>query len=208
MSADGTPSTTRSTPDGRVVRGQRNRQRLVDTFLELVGAGHQRVTGAQLASAAGLSVRSLWTHFADFEALYEAASLDLWHRHVRAHVVVGTDQPLERRITQFCDQRRTELELLAPYARTAALAEPFSPALRASRQRFVSDLAREVDDVFGRELRAVPGGPGGPGGPVRRDALVAVAAYPCWSTWRDDLGLSATAARTALEQAVRGLLAG
>ena len=188
--------------DGRVARGRRNRQQLVDAFLDLVGSGHQHVTGAHVAEAAGLSVRSLWTHFSDLEALYDAASLDLWQRHRAAHVEVDPALPLDDRVRAFCDQRCTELEALAPYARTAALREPFSPALRASRRRFVDDVTAEVDAVFGAEL-ATAAAPA-----EARIALVAVSSWPCWSTWRDDHGLDTARARATLEHLVRALLGG
>jgi TetR/AcrR family transcriptional regulator, regulator of autoinduction and epiphytic fitness len=191
-----------SSADGRVRRGARNRQAIVEAFLRLVDGGELRATGAQVAEAAGVSVRSLWTHFADMEALYDAAARALWQRYLDTHATVPADGPLAERLVAWCDQRAVELEELAPYAATASLREPFSRALRASRARFIDALRGDVEAVFATELAVLPDPE------ARRDALVALSSYPCWSVWRHDLGLSVGAARTALEAATRAVLGG
>ncbi|MDN7122045.1 HTH domain-containing protein [Nocardioides sp. ChNu-153] len=184
--------------DGRVARGQRNRAALVAAFLDLVAAGRQRVTGQQVAEAAGVSVRTVWTHFADLEALYDAASRELWRRYVDERVLVPGDADLATRVDRFAAQRAAENEAIAPFARTAALAEPFSPALRASRARFVGAVRDDVLRLFPTELA---------GAPERTSAVLAAATYPAWSTLRDDLGLDVDGAAAASTLALRALLA-
>ena len=200
----GTPETTAPTTDGRVARGERNRQAIVDAFLRLLAEGGARVTGAQVAEAAGVSARSLWTHFADLEALYDAAAVDLWGRYLATHETVATTGAVQERLEAWCAQRAVELEELAPYAAAAALQEPFSPGLQASRRRYIDLLVREVGEVFAPELAA--------GGTAERrtrhDAVVALSSYPCWSLWRHDLGLSVARSRAALHAAVGATLAG
>ena len=187
--------------DGRVVRGQRNRAALVEAFLDLVAAGNQRVTGQQVAEAAGVSVRTVWSRFADLEELYDAAALELWRRQRETHVPVPADLPLPERVERFCDQRAAANEEIAAYARTAALGEPFSPALRASRARFVTAVRDDVRRLFGAELGLPP-----TGGSPRLHALVAATTYPSWAALREDEGLDAAVAREALGATVRALL--
>lgn len=203
----GTPETTApagATTDGRVARGERNRQAIVDAFLRLVGEGGARVTGAQVAEAAGVSARSLWTHFADLEALYDAAAVDLWGRYLATHTTVATTGPFPERLAAWCAQRAVELEELAPYAAAAALQEPFSPGLRTSRRRYIDLLVREVGEVFDPELTACAAAERR----ARHDAVVALSSYPAWSLWRHDLGLGVMRSRAALQAAVGATLAG
>lgn len=185
--------------DGRVARGRRSREAFVEAFLHLVGEGGNAVTGADVAAAAGLSVRSFWTHFADMEALYDAAAHALWHHYTTTHRTPSAEGTLDERVARWAQQRSAELDEVTPYAATAALREPFSPALRASRARFISSIVTDVEVVFAPELSGDDAG-------TRRDAVVAVSSYSCWTAWRRDLGLTTTAARDALDLAVRGAL--
>ncbi|MFW6772832.1 TetR/AcrR family transcriptional regulator [Nocardioides sp. CPCC 205120] len=194
---NGTAAPDGHAADGRVARGQRNRAALVAAFLDLVAAGHQRVTGQQVAESAGVSVRTVWTHFADLEALYDAASRELWRRYQEGRTLVAADLDLPTRVDRFAARRAAENEEIAPFARTAALAEPFSPALRASRARFVGAVRDDVLRLFGAELA---------GAPDRTSAVLAAATYPAWSTLRDDLGLDTDDARAALTATLRALL--
>ncbi|WP_139984381.1 TetR/AcrR family transcriptional regulator [Nocardioides litoris] len=184
--------------DGRVLRGQRTRAACIEAFLRLVADRELRVTGARVAEAAGVSVRSLWAHFPDLEALHDAAARELWHGYLTGHQPLTGDGPLDQRLGRWCAQRAEELEDLAPYAVAAALREPFSPALRESRARFVGSIVVEAQVVFAAELEGAATG--------RLQAVVAASAYPCWTTWRDDLGLDVAGARDAMTATLRGLL--
>ena len=56
--------------DGRVLRGARTRSGIVQALLDLLNDGVLAPTAAQIADRAGVSVRSVFQHFADMEALY------------------------------------------------------------------------------------------------------------------------------------------
>lgn len=192
--------------DGRVARGRRNRSALVSAFLDLVAAGHLRVTGQQVADAAGVSVRTVWTHFADLEALYAEASLELWRRYHHDREPVPAELVISDRVDRFSAQRAAENERIAPYARTAILAEPFSPALRASRARFVQVVRTDVDRLFRPELERLCGAGALDAVDDRLHAVLAASTYPAWSTLRDDLALAPAEASAALTATMRSLL--
>src|SRR5438132_11759096 len=60
--------------DGRVVRGRRSREAVVDALLALIDEGDVRPTAQRIAERAGVSLRSLFHHFDDLESLFVAAA--------------------------------------------------------------------------------------------------------------------------------------
>lgn len=64
--------TRRATEDGRVVRGERNRDRIVAAVVELVRSGNPQPSADQIAAAAGTGTRTVFRQFADLEQLFTA----------------------------------------------------------------------------------------------------------------------------------------
>ena len=66
-----TPGPAQSLDDGRVVRGLRNREALVDAIITLNEEGVLRPSAAEIAERAGVSLRSVYRHFEDIDAFME-----------------------------------------------------------------------------------------------------------------------------------------
>ena len=60
--------------DGRRLRSERTRQRIVEAYLSLLGQDPQVPTAALIAERAGCSVRSIFERFSDLHALRVAAT--------------------------------------------------------------------------------------------------------------------------------------
>ena len=58
--------------DGRTARSERTRNAIVDAHLRLIHEGDLRPTAERIAKQAGVSLRALWSHFSDLEALFAA----------------------------------------------------------------------------------------------------------------------------------------
>lgn len=197
------PSTTSSrAPDGRSARGERTRAAIVDAHVALVTEGSPRPTGEAIAARAGVSLRSVWVHFADLEALLAATAAEILARQEADFRPVDPGLALEDRVEQFCRQRADVLERVSPLARASVLREPSSPALRDYHRRHLDLVRAEVEVLFAGELEAVP--------PADRvvvlDALVAATTWGAWSTLRDHLGRSTDQCRAVMVHAVRHLL--
>jgi TetR/AcrR family transcriptional regulator of autoinduction and epiphytic fitness len=187
--------------DGRIARGERTRDAIVDAHAALLREGTLKPTGKIIAERAGISLRTLWLNFNDLEALLEATTAYWLASDEGLRRPVDPALPLPRRIEEYCAQRAARLENLAPAVRSAVLGEPFSAALRASRRGHVRRSLHDLAEAFGAELAAE-----GPG----RDALTAsLFVATSWSTWlslRDELGLDADAAADVLRRGVTALL--
>jgi AcrR family transcriptional regulator len=187
--------------DGRTARSERTRNAIVDAHVQLLQEGDLRPTADRIAKVAGVSLRALWSHFADMEALFAASGEKVLLIRDAAHQPIPPNQPLGRRIDAYCRQRARMLEEIGPTARAAALKEPFSPALQRYRRIHVERVRDELRALFAAEIKAA-----GQDGEQMLTALTAVSMFPTWATWRDAMGLDPDAARAALTRTVTALL--
>jgi AcrR family transcriptional regulator len=185
--------------DGRTARSERTRNAIVDAQLQLIREGDLRPTADRIARQAGVSLRALWSHFADMEALFAASGRRVLELRDAAHRPINPALPLPERIEAYCHQRARLLEQIGPTAKAAALKEPFSETLQRYRRLHVARIRDELATVFAPEI-----------GDDREklDALTAISMWPTWSTWRETMGLSVAAARRNLSRTVAALLAG
>ncbi|HZR15174.1 MAG TPA: TetR/AcrR family transcriptional regulator [Acidimicrobiia bacterium] len=180
--------------DGRVLRGERNRTALVEALLELVDEGDVHPTAPRIAERAGLSLRTVFQHFADMESLY-AAVADRQTERVRALVAETVDPslPLARRIDGLVEQRARFYETVTPVRRASLLVAHRSPELTARLEGVTRYLRRQLATTFEPELAALGRG-------RRSDVLSALEVATSWETWdslrRGQRRSAAAAART------------
>jgi TetR/AcrR family transcriptional regulator, regulator of autoinduction and epiphytic fitness len=183
--------------DGRTARSERTRNAIVDAQLQLIREGDLRPTADRIAKQAGVSLRALWSHFADMEALFAASGRRVLELRDAAHRQIKPDRPLAERIDAYCAQRARLLEQIGPTAKAAAIKEPFSETLQHYRKVHVSRVRDELATLFAQEID---------GNEELLNALTAVSMWPTWSTWREAMGMSAAASRRALARTVTSLL--
>jgi AcrR family transcriptional regulator len=183
--------------DGRTARSERTRNAIVEAHVALIREGDLRPTADRIAKQAGVSLRALWSHFADMEALFAASGERILEQRDEAHEPIPTDLPLAERIEAYCHQRARQLEQIAPVAKASALKEPFSPALQSYRRSHVDRVRTELKILFGREIN---------GDETKLAALTATSMWPTWGTLRDAMGLDQDAARVVLTRTVTALL--
>lgn len=189
--------------DGRRRRGERTRRTIVEAHSALLREGDLKPTAQAIAERAGVSVRTLWVAFGDMEGLLDATT-DYWLKSDwELRDPVEADRPLEERLDRFCAERARRLENIAPAARSAALAEPFSRALQSSRRHHVQRVRDAVEEVFAAELDARD--------PDAREelavAMTTAASWNAWSLMRDDLGLDVATATGVVRRSLESLLA-
>jgi AcrR family transcriptional regulator len=162
--------------DGRLARSRSTRTAVVDALLALIEAGDLRPTAPRIAARAGVSLRSVFQHFHDLEALFAAAADRQTERLRPLLEPIATDAPLAERVAAFVAQRARLLETLTPVRRAALLMEPFSIEV-AKRLRAARVLKRaEIERVFAAELAASAAG-------QRRELLAALDVAGSYSTW-------------------------
>ncbi|GAA0541764.1 hypothetical protein GCM10010172_23950 [Paractinoplanes ferrugineus] len=183
--------------DGRTARSERTRNAIVDAHLQLIRDGDLRPTADRIAKQAGVSLRALWSHFADMEALFAESGQRVLESRDAAHRPISAKLPLPDRIEAYCKQRARMLEQITPNAKASAVKEPFSEALQKYRKLHLARVREEVSALFAAELK---------GDEELLNAVIAISMWSTWSTWRDVMGLSATTARATMARAITALL--
>jgi len=188
--------------DGRNARAERSRAAVVDALLDLLGEGDLRPPAARIAERAGVSLRSVFQHFADIETLYGAAAdrqIERLASLTRPLPVTGTRR---ERLDLFVRARTRLLETIASVRRGALLLEPFSNEIAARLARGRALNRAEVERMFAPELAARPPG-------TRRELAAALSAAASWSTWehlRRHQGLPRERARRVVGRMLAALL--
>ena len=184
--------------DGRTARSERTRNAIVDAHVSLLADGEMRPTADRIAKQAGVSLRALWSHFADMEALMAASAQRILDRRDAEHEPIAADLPLTERISAFCHQRARLSEKIGPAARASTLKEPFSPALQKYRKLHVERVRDEVRALFAPESGDDD---------QLLSALTAVSMWNTWDTMRTPMALTVDQARLILERTLTSLLA-
>ena len=188
--------------DGRNARAERSRTAVVDALLDLLGEGELRPPATRIAERAGVSLRSVFQHFADIETLYGAAAdRQLARLGPLAEPLSPTGSRAER-LDAFVRARTRLLETIAPVRRGALLMEPFSTEVASRLSRGRAHNRAEAEVMFAPELAAHPTA-------ARRELASALSAAASWSTWehlRRHQGLSRDRARRVVARMLAALL--
>jgi AcrR family transcriptional regulator len=142
--------------DGRVLRGQRNTDALIDALLELYRQGNLTPTVTQIAQVAGITPRAVYLRFPDAEAIAREVGKRQFAAH-RSRYCAQFDSSgqLSDRIAALVTQRCEMFELIAP-VRRSALANAHRSGTIQAQLRFLERLAREqVESAFASELGAL-----------------------------------------------------
>jgi TetR/AcrR family transcriptional regulator, regulator of autoinduction and epiphytic fitness len=189
--------------DGRLARSARTRHAVVDALLDLLNEGDLRPTAARIAERAGVSLRLVFHHFDDLDAIYSELADRQAERVKPLTKPIDAALPFSRRIELFSTQRGRVLETLSPVRRSAVLMEPFRPAL-AKRLKHARDLMRAAAiAAFQPELAKIAAD-------ERRTKIAALDVVTSWVAWeqmRRHQGLSEAEAREVMATSIRALLA-
>jgi AcrR family transcriptional regulator len=194
--------TNRPTIDGRSARALRTREAIVDACIGLVEEGQLRPTAPQVAERAGVSVRSVFQHFADLPSLHIAVTERIVERVAVLLHPVDPRAPLVERLPAFVRHRAALLEAVTPFRRAANVHGPFAPeiqrALRLANEYLREEVARafqpEVARVAARDRREVV------------DGLSTALSWSAWDALRNEAGCSVEQASAVTTRMVTALL--
>jgi TetR/AcrR family transcriptional regulator, regulator of autoinduction and epiphytic fitness len=182
--------------DGRIQRGARNREAIIDALIACYNDGILDPSVQQVADRAGVSARSVHNHFVDVEALRSEVAQRQWERFSHLAVAIDVTRPVAERVGQLVEQRAAVFEGVTPVRRAALLCLPSSPTIAANLARVDRALRRQIERGF-------------PGiSPDTLDAIDALASWDSWNRLRAAQGVSAARARRVLTSAIGALLEG
>ncbi len=182
-------------------RGERTRARIAEAVIALLTEGEAPPTAKEVATRAGVSVRLVFHHFEDMDALYRAVARLQFDRHWRGLRAVPEDLPLSQRIDRTVQQRAKLFSAITPVRRNAISLAVRHEEVAKGFERSNTQLRTWLEETFGDELQAA--------GRERRDLLAAIEAAASWETWERlgrIQGLTDAAARRVVARMLRALL--
>jgi len=174
--------------DGRVVRGERNRQAIADALLACYEDGLLRPSIPEVAARAGVSVRSVHNHFDDIESLRADGVRRQWERFAKLPEPEGPAELIEQRARMY--------ERITPVRRAALLSVHESPTISRNLARFDRILRRQVERVFPSAS------------PEVLDTLDLLLSWDAWNRLRSAQGCSVARAKRVLTETIRTLTEG
>ena len=184
--------------DGRVQRGERSREAIVEALFELIGEGAIQPTVQQVAERAGVGLRSVFRHFSDSERLYAEMDARLSAEAIPLLLEDPPEGSLRRRASVLVERRTALFERIAPYKRAGTVQRSRSPFLHSRHRSFVRALRRQL-------LRWLPELERAPWEIV--ESLDLATAFETWDRLRTEQRLSRDRAHATVDRTVQALLA-
>lgn len=122
--------------DGRRVRSERSRRKIIDAMLDLVKSGKMQPGAANIAKAAGVSLRTVFRHFEEIDSLYREMYAQLEVELLPAAMVPWKSEHWRDRLDELISRRHET------YPGVQHL------KVSASMRRFQSTFLMEADRKF------------------------------------------------------------
>jgi AcrR family transcriptional regulator len=192
------PNAVGERPDGRRLRTEESRRKVVAALLDCVRDGDFDPSAETVALRAGVGLRTVFRLFSDKEGLYRQMS-----EVVRAQLANLTKTPLKgeswrERLNDLMARRFKAFEQVMPYRRAAAAHAHQSAVIQANNSHLSASMRQALAALMPPEVLS------------DRSTFEAVDLMLCVDSWirlRLDQGLKAPQARATLERAVAALLA-
>lgn len=138
--------------DGRRVRGERNRDAVIDALLSLYETGDVEPSMARVAELAGVSERSVFRYFEDKDDLISAALSRQLQRVGHLYEGLSVDGNFEDRLEAILDHRLRLFDAIAGVMRASEFLEHRSTIIRSAVDTRRSLMRGQAVDQFRPEL--------------------------------------------------------
>ncbi len=139
--------------DGRKRRAQTSRDSIVGAMLALVAEGQIHPGAEQVASRAGVGLRTVFRHFTDMENLYGAMTATLADQYrLGLMPLVATDW--RGRLREITERRLAAYEQMLPFKRAADAHRHLSAAIQAEHRAMLAVLRARLESILPPEVVA------------------------------------------------------
>lgn len=189
--------------DGRRARRDRNREAVVDAYLDLVREGDLHPNVADVAERSGVSHRSVFRYFADKDELARTAVQRqmAWASSLAAIPVAAT-APLDDRIAALVEQRAEMFDRIGAVGRLSRALAGRQPIIAEQLELSRRFFRKQVKVLFERELTAL----GEPDSGEALGAIDVLCSFESYDLLRRDQGMSQARAKRTMARAVRASL--
>lgn len=184
--------------DGRRLRSQDSRARIVAAMLALIREGEISPSAELVAGRANVGLRTVFRHFKDMDSLYREMSevIEDEVHTIREKPFTATDW--RGRVVELIDRRLELFERIAPFKRASDV--------NRHRSRFLGRDNTRLTVVL-REILTALAPPDEVGDPQVFEALDLLLSFEAWSRLRREQNLDQDEVREVLRKAVQRLIA-
>ncbi|MCF8505975.1 MAG: TetR/AcrR family transcriptional regulator [Caulobacter sp.] len=185
--------------DGRRLRSEASRLRIVEAMIALVSEGHVLPSAEAVATRAGVGLRTVFRLFEDMDGVYRGMQA------VMTGMLGGLlDGPIEAAdwraaLDILIDRRAEAFEILLPLQVAADGQRQRSQALREGRLRLVRSQREMLASILPSTVQADPD---------LVNALDLALSFEAWRRLRTDQGADIPAAARIMRRTARALLVG
>jgi AcrR family transcriptional regulator len=172
-------------PDGRRRRSKNSRNAIVAAMLELVAEGRITPSAEEVASRAGVGLRTVFRHFTDMESLY-AAMTERLAEHYEMWLIPFDSTEWRGQLVEAVERRTATYERLLPFKRAGDAHRHMSPAIRAEHARMLGMMRQRLRSFLPRAITDDE---------VRFETIDLMLSFEAWQRLRDEQGLSIDLAR-------------
>ncbi len=183
--------------DGRALRSERSRRKIVDALFALIGENNMLPTAKQVAERTNLGIRTVFRHFDDMDSLFEEI-VSLLRTEIREWLryEIPNSTPTER-LEELLRLRGQFYERVSPYWKATEAQRSRSVFLTETHQSDTPKLRTNLINWL-PELKDVP--------TDVMDALEMTTSPEAWHRLRTEQKLSTKRAATAMRTAAFALL--
>jgi len=182
--------------DGRIRRGEENRRRISEAFLELIRSGVPSPTAELVAEKAGVGLRSVFRHFEDMETLYREIADAIEAEVEPIWAVPFTATTWQGRLAEMIERRARVFERITPFRMASPVHRSESAFISQRHARFAIEqrhlLIAALPPHVLKDAAAV-------------DALDLVFSVDSWLRLRREQKLSVAAAKAAIARTASAL---
>ncbi len=182
--------------DGRVLRGQENRRRIVEAMLRLVRKGNISPSAEDVSAEADVGLRTVFRHFDDMDSLYREISEVMLSEiaPIAGAPLPEGDWPV--RLSAMVDRRSVVFEKIMPFMVAADVHKHRSAFLREDHAMLARVQRAMLRDALPPTLREEG---------TRLEAIDLLMSFESWRRLRQDQGLSIAQAKKTVLFAVNAL---
>lgn len=183
--------------DGRVARRERNRAAILGALGEILGEGNLEPTAEQVATRAGIQVRTLFRHFPDMASLHAELAAQIRAEILPVFSAVPTTGAPSERARRLVEARALAFERMLPFKRAGNTMRWRLDFLQENHARIVRDLRRHLVMVLPELREQVP---------AALAAFELATSFEAWDRLRAEQRLGPDRAREAMEYAALAIL--
>ena len=174
-----------SPPDGRRRRSENSRNRIVAAMIELVAEGRITPSAEEVASRAGVGLRTVFRHFKDMESLYAAMTGRL-AEHYEMWLIAFESTDWQGQLVEAVERRTATYERLLPFKRAGDAHRHVSPAIQTEHARMLGMMRNRLRSFLPPAITDDD---------VRFETIDLMLSFEAWQRLRDEQGLSIELAR-------------